>query len=98
MFFRPHVWMPPLLLIVITGYIGVLRPYLGATYVGAREVLPRLLLGGILINTAGWWCRLAIDVNNAACGVFGAPNIADMVSTMLRVILDPTHMSGLLML
>jgi Conjugal transfer protein TrbL len=84
--------------VVITGYNVVLRPYMGATYVGAREVLPRLLLGGILINTAGWWCRLAIDVNNATCGVFGAPNIADMVSTMLRVILDPTHVSGLLML
>src|ERR1051326_3158522 len=84
--------------VLITGYNVVLQPYMGATYVGAPEVLPRLLLGGILINTARWWCRLAIDVNNAACGVFGAPNIADMVSTMLRVILDPTHMSGPLML
>jgi hypothetical protein len=61
-------------------------------------VLPRLLLGAILINTAAWWCRLAIDVNNAACGVFGAPNIADTVATILRVTLDPTHLSGLLML
>jgi hypothetical protein len=36
------------------------------------EFLPRLVLGGILINTAGWWTRLAIDVNNAACATFGA--------------------------
>ncbi|MDQ6672964.1 MAG: hypothetical protein M3069_19865 [Chloroflexota bacterium] len=84
--------------VLVSGYNVMLRPYLGATYAGALEVLPRLLLGAILINTAAWWGRLAIDVNNAACGVFGAPNIADMVSTMLRVILDPTHISGLLML
>jgi hypothetical protein len=84
--------------VLISGYNVMLRPYMGATYAGALEFLPRLLLGGIMINTAAWWCRLAIDANNAACGVFGAPSIADMVSTMLRVVLDPTHISGLLML
>jgi hypothetical protein len=84
--------------VLCSGYNVMLRPYLGATYAGALEVLPRLLLGAILINTAAGWCRLAIDVNNAACGVFGAPNIADTVSTMLRVILDTTHISGLLIL
>src|SRR6266568_7146926 len=83
--------------VLISGYNVMLRPYLGATYAGALEVLPRLLLGAILINTAAWWCRLAIDVNNAACGAFGAPTIADMVATILRVTLDPTHLSGLLM-
>jgi hypothetical protein len=51
----------------------------GATHAGALEFPPRLLLGDILINTAAWWCRLAIDANNAACGVFGAPTIADIV-------------------
>jgi len=63
------------LLVVVTlvgGYNVLLRPYLGAAYPGALEFLPRLLLGGILINTANWWTRLAIDVNNASCGVFGA--------------------------
>ena len=69
---------------------------MGATYAGALEFLPRLLLGGILINTAAWWGRLAIDVNNAACGVFGAPSIADVVSNVLRVAVD--HTAGLLML
>ncbi len=84
--------------VLIGGYNVMLRPYLSATYAGALEVLPRLVLGAILVNTAAWWCRLAIDVNNAACGVFGAPNIADTVSIILRVTLDPTHLSGLLML
>ena len=63
------------LLAVITlvgGYNVMLRPYFGATYPGALEFVPRLLLGGILVNTAGWWVKLAIDVNNAVSGVFGA--------------------------
>ena len=82
--------------VLVSGYNIMLRPYMGGTYAGALEFLPRLLLGGILINTAAWWCRLAIDANNAACGVFGAPTIADIVATILRVI-DPTQLSGLLM-
>src|SRR5216683_73598 len=82
--------------VLVSGYNVMLRPYMGATYTGALEFLPRLLLGGILINTAAWWCRLAIDANNAACGAFGAPTIADIVSTSLRIAVD--HVSGLLML
>jgi hypothetical protein len=63
------------LLVVITlvgGYNVMLRPYFGSAYPGTREFAPRLILGGILINTAGWWVKLAIDVNNAACALFGA--------------------------
>jgi hypothetical protein len=71
------------------------RPYLGSPYPGAREFLPRLLLGSILINTAGWWGKLAVDVNNAACGAFGAPNLADVIGTLLRVAGSPV--TGLLM-
>jgi len=82
--------------VLVSGYNVMLRPYMGATYANALEFLPRLLLGGILVNTAAWWCRLAIDANNAACGVFGAPSVADTVSTILRVSVD--HTAGLLML
>jgi len=81
--------------VLVSGYNIMLRPYLGASYAGALEVLPRLALGGVLINTAGWWCRLAIDANNAACGVFGAPTITDTVATVLRVAVD--HTAGLVM-
>src|SRR5712692_1214038 len=80
---------------LVIGYNIMLRPYMGGTYAGGLEFLPRLLLGGILINTAAWWCRLAIDANNAACGVFGAPTIADIVATALRIAGD--HIAGLLM-
>jgi hypothetical protein len=83
-------------LVLVSGYNVMLRPYISATYAGHLEILPRLLLGGILINTAFWWCRLAIDANNAVCGVFGAPSVAGLVATILRGATD--HVSGLLML
>jgi hypothetical protein len=81
--------------VLVSGYNIMLRPYVGSTYAGALEFLPRMLLGVILINTAAWWCRLAIDTNNAACGVFGAPSLADVASGALRVAGDP--IAGLLM-
>jgi hypothetical protein len=74
------------LLAVITlvgGFNVLLRPYLGSSYASALEVVPRLLLGAILINTARWWTQLAIDVNNAFSAVFGAgppPNFADALA------------------
>jgi hypothetical protein len=54
----------------VSGFNVMLRPYFGSTYHGAMELLPRLAVGAILINTASWWCKLAIQVNNAACDVF----------------------------
>jgi NAD(P)-dependent dehydrogenase (short-subunit alcohol dehydrogenase family) len=48
------------------------RPYLGSSYASALELLPCFLLGAVLVNTAAWWVRLPIDVNNALCGVFDA--------------------------
>jgi hypothetical protein len=80
--------------VLVGGYNVMLRPYMGSTYAGALEFLPRLLLGGILINTAAWWCRLAIDANNAACGVFGASNIGEVVSAVVRAAAIP--IAGLL--
>jgi hypothetical protein len=81
--------------VLVGGFNVMLRPYMGATYAGAQEFLPRLLLGGILINAATWWCRLAIDANNAACGVFGAPTTTDVLVGVLHVAGDP--LSGLVM-
>ena len=73
------------LLAVVTtvgGFNVIFRPYLGSSYASALELLPRLLLGAVLVNTAHWWARLAIDVNNALCAVFGAgppPTFADIL-------------------
>lgn len=61
------------LLAVVTlvgGFNIMVRPYLGSTYNAAMELIPRLLLGAILINGASFWGQLAIDVNNALCSVF----------------------------
>jgi hypothetical protein len=44
--------------VLVGGYNVMLRPYMGSTYAGALEFLPRLLLGAILINTAGQCPRL----------------------------------------
>jgi hypothetical protein len=68
---------------LVGGYNVMFRPYLGWSYASALELLPRFLLGAILVNTVGWWVRLAIDVNNAVCCVFGAgppPNLADTLA------------------
>src|SRR5262249_47728873 len=44
--------------VLVSGYNLMLRPHMGgATYAGSLELIPRLLLGGILITTAAWWCR-----------------------------------------
>src|SRR6266542_3464493 len=73
-------------LVVVTligGFNVMFRPYLGTSYAGALELAPRILLGAVLANTASWWGRLAIDVNNTACGAFGAgppPNLADALA------------------
>jgi hypothetical protein len=52
---------------MVTGFNLLWRPALGMSVPGATQILPRLVLGGILISTAHDWTRLAIDVNNAAC-------------------------------
>jgi len=67
---------------LIGGFNVMIRPYLGSTYHTAMELLPRLLLGVILINGASFWGQLAVDVNNALCGAFGSgppPTITDTV-------------------
>lgn len=53
------------------GFIIMLRRHLGARSDGALEVLPRLIVGALLVNTSMWWTRLAIDANNALCSAIG---------------------------
>jgi hypothetical protein len=81
---------------LVGGFNVMFRPYLGSSYASALELLPRFLLGAILVNTTGWWVRLAIGVNNALCGVFGAgppPNLAD---TLARSMLPTDLLIGLI--
>jgi hypothetical protein len=53
----------------------IVRPRIGAPYHGVMELLPRLVLGALLVNTSGWWTRLAIDANNALITAVGQADL-----------------------
>jgi hypothetical protein len=82
--------------VMVAGYNVGFRPYLGSSYAGARELLPRLLLGAILVNTASWWTQLAIDVNNALCAFFGAGPPPDLTDSLARSMLPTELLVGLI--
>jgi hypothetical protein len=65
--------------VLVSGFNVLFRPALGSTYHGAMELLPRLLLGCILIFSSSWWCQLAIDTNNALCGLVGTQALQDLL-------------------
>lgn len=54
-----------------SGYTVMVREHVGAAYFGAAEVLPRLVLSALLVNTSLSWARLVIDANNALCSAVG---------------------------
>ena len=71
------------LVIFWMGLNVLLQPQLGGGYLEAREVLPRLVLGAGLANSAPHWTALAIDLNNAACNQLLAASsgsLADLFS------------------
>jgi hypothetical protein len=81
---------------MVMGFNLLWRPAVTQSVGSAGQVLPRLILGAVLINTSHQWTRLAIDVNNAACDVFVAgpvPSSAfevtwqDMAPAMLLALL-----------
>jgi len=50
------------------GFNVITREHLGTPYHDMMEIVPRLMLGALLVNTSPWWAQLAIDANNALCG------------------------------
>ncbi len=73
------------LLIFWMGLNVLLRPQLGGTLLEIREVIPRLVLGAGLANSAGHWTALAIDLNNAVCAqIFAASagSLGDLFSQL----------------
>jgi hypothetical protein len=54
-------------IIVIGGVNMVVHPYIRAPYHGALEVIPRVLLGAVMVNTSLGLGKFAIDLNNALC-------------------------------
>jgi hypothetical protein len=54
-------------IIVIGGVNMIVHPYIRAPYHGALEVIPRVLLGAVMVNTSLGLGKFAIDLNNALC-------------------------------
>jgi hypothetical protein len=62
-------------LAVVTVWAGVnlmIHPHIRAPYHGALELIPRVLLSGIMINTSLGWGKFVIDLNNALCATVGS--------------------------
>jgi hypothetical protein len=78
---------------MVGGFNVMFRPYFGSTYHTAMELVPRFVLGGILVNTANWWGAFAIQVNNALCGMFGSEGTSAIERT-LRDAIGPALLVG----
>lgn len=53
------------------GFNIIVRDTIGAEYHTAMQLLPRLVLGALMINTSPWFIKLLIDLNNALCSIVG---------------------------
>lgn len=81
-------------LAVVTVWGGVnliVHPQIRAPYHGALELIPRVILSAILINTSLAWGRFVIDANNALCAAIGSTSIPGW-----NVAFDPSGGSALL--
>ena len=59
------------LVLVASGLNVMLKDRIGAPYHEAAEVIPRAVVGALLANASLWLAQLAIDFNNALCGLIG---------------------------
>ncbi len=65
-----------LVLVIVAGGLNVmLKDRIGAPYHEAAEIFPRAVVGAILANTSLWLAQLAIDFNNALCGLIGGASL-----------------------
>jgi hypothetical protein len=60
---------------VWSGFNLMAQPHLRAPYHGALELVPRVLLSGILVNWSLDWGRFVIDLNNALCQALGSASM-----------------------
>lgn len=81
------------------GFSVMAREHLHAPYHEAMELVPRLVLGALLVNTSLSWGQIAIDANNALCQLIGQTSLpawerasrasqllADSVATLIYLI------------
>jgi hypothetical protein len=63
------------LVALFAGFNVMVREHLGSPYHEAMEVIPRIILGALLVNTSLSWGQLAIDMNNALCQALGETSL-----------------------
>ncbi|HEX8967817.1 MAG TPA: conjugal transfer protein TrbL family protein [Chloroflexota bacterium] len=56
---------------VMSGVNMMVHPHIRAPYHGALELVPRVLLSGIMINTSLDWGRFVVEMNNALSRTIG---------------------------
>jgi hypothetical protein len=78
------------LVALAAAYQLMVGEQIGAPYHGATELLPRLALGALLVNTSLGWGRVAIDANNALCGLVGQAALPawERADTATRLFVD----------
>ena len=59
------------LVAVWAGFDLMVRDHIGSPYHEVMEVIPRLALGALLVNTSLSWGQLVIDIENGLCGLIG---------------------------
>lgn len=82
-------------LAVVSVWGGVnlmVHPHTRTPYHGLLELLPRLLLSGIMVNTSLEWGRFVIDLNNRLCELIGSTSVPAWAS----VVQVPQDGSGLM--
>ena len=63
------------LVAVWAGFDLMLREHIGTPYHEVAEILPRLVLGAVLVNTSLSWGQLVIDFENTLCGAIGTASL-----------------------
>ena len=63
------------LVVLWGGFNLVFREHIGSPYHEAIELVPRVVLGALLVNTSLSWAQFAIDANNALCQVIGQTSL-----------------------
>jgi hypothetical protein len=62
------------------GFNLMVQPRIRAPYHGALELVPRLILCGVMVNTSLSWGSLVINMNNAFCDGIGKSSIPGWTS------------------
>jgi TrbL/VirB6 plasmid conjugal transfer protein len=65
-----------LAVVAVWGGVNLMvHPHIRAPYHGALELVPRLVLSGILVHSSLGWGQFVIDLNNALCQRIGSTSI-----------------------